>query len=255
MAYYARPTVAYPTIAVMSPTAFQHQITDLVAHLLRCREHCDDIVANRRISREHGNLDNLRAGLKTCSNSIWFEFNALRNVLGSRIELGDETARYAVSRNIRDLEASVEHRLRDIAARRNDGPPGFKDILRRVERIEEKVKTAMMDLGSRFGAVAPASTAVIQIRPNPKVKPSKSKRVSFTEMDNLRHHLKDSWEETRVGSSILYVNCYDKTKTQWTRPSGYIKPLPKPAVVPLWQPQVQTMALVRRDPMIQYRIV
>jgi hypothetical protein len=246
----------------MSPTAFQHQITELVAHLLRCREHCDTILTNRRISREHGNLDNLRAGLKTCSNSIWFEFNALRNILGSRIDLGDETARHAVSRNTRDLEASVEYKLRDIAARRNNGPPGFKDILRTVERIEEKVKTAMIDLGSRFGAGTPSSTALlstamVRVRTAPKLKSAmkSSNRVSLTEVDNLRDHLKDSWEETRVGSSILYVNCYDRSKTQWTRPHGYIKPLPKPAVVPVWQPQVTTMALTRRDPMIQYRIV
>ena len=239
----------------MSPTAFQHQITDLVARLRRCREHCDAIAANRRISREHGNLDSLRAGLKTCSNSVWFEFNTLRDVLGPRMDLGDETARYAVSSNIRDLEASVEHKLRDIAARRNDGPPGFKDILRKLERIEEKVKTAMNDLSSRLGGIGPASTALMQLRPNPKIKSSKSKSVSFTEVDNLRDHLKDSWEEIRVGGSILYVNCYDKTKTQWTRPNGYIKRLPKPSIVPVWKPQVQTVALARRDPMIQYRIV
>jgi hypothetical protein len=263
-------TYYYPTItAAMSPTAFQHRVTELVAHLLRCREHCDAIAANRHISREHGNLDNLRAALKTCSNGVWFEFHALRNVLGSRMDLGDETARHALSHNIRDLEASVESRLRDIALRRVDGPAGFKDMLRRVERIEEKVKTAMIDLGGRLGhgaralflAPVPAAATrmpAILVPSLPKRRATtktKTKKVAFQEVDTLRHHLKESWEETLVGNRVLYVNCYDKKKTTLVRPNGYIKPLPKPPVVPVFGPSLQTMALARTDPWIQYRIV
>lgn len=248
----------------MSPTAFQHQITDLVSHLLRCRELCDSIVANRHIGREHVNLDNVRAALKTCSNSVWFEFNALKNLLGSRMELGDETARYSLSYNIRDLHSGVESRLRDIALRRIDGPPGFKDILRKVERIEEKVKTVMIDLARRLGAPIPApirlpveqSLSILAPLPARQISTRTKKVVSFVE-EKPRNHLMDCWEERNVGDRILYVNCYDETKMQWTRPSGYIKRLPIPVVVrraspPVWR---QPPPPVRRDPAVQYRIV
>jgi hypothetical protein len=261
----------YPAAAAMSPAAFQHRVTDFVAHLLRCREHCDAINANRYISREHGRLENLRAALKTASNSVWFEFNALRNVLGSRMDLGDETARHALSHNTRDLEVIVESRLRDVALRRIDGPAGFKDMIKKVERIEEKVKTAMIDLGGRLGhgssralVAFAAPSALVSSRPAVIVVPSRPKRrattkpkkVKFVEVDSSsRHHLKDSWEETLVGNTVLYVNCYDRTKTTWVRPDGYIKPLPKPAVFAAWGPSVPTMALTRRDPRIQYRII
>jgi hypothetical protein len=261
LAYYVNPTFSYYPTAVMSPTAFRHKVTDLVAHLLRCREYCDAVVANRHISREHSNLDNLRAALKTCSNGVWFEFNALRNVLGSRMDLGDESARYWLSYNIRDLEWHVELRLRDIALRRNDGPAGFKDILRKVERIEEKVKTIMIDLGRRLGtptlafAPAPVVTSSILLPRSPRRRETKSKRVSFTAVDTLRHHLKDSWEEELVGNRVLYVNCYDRTKTQWERPNGFIKPLSRSVGVPVWAPSGSTMALARRDPLIEYRIL
>lgn len=255
----------------MSPAAFHHRVTDFVAHLLRCREYCDAIHANRFISGEHGRLENLRAALKTASNSVWFEFNALCNVLGSRMDLGDETARHALSHNTRDLEVIVELRLRDIALRRLDGPAGFKDMMKRVERIEEKVKTAMIDLGGRLGhgssralvpfaaptAVMPSRPAAILVPAVPKRKvTTRAKKVKFVEVDNSsRNHLKDSWEETLVGNTVLYVNCFDRTKTTWVRPNGYIKPLPKPAVSSVWGPSVPTMALTGRDPRIQYRIL
>jgi hypothetical protein len=251
----------------MSSAAFHHRVTELVSNLLQCREHCDDIAVNRRISHEHGNLDNLRAALKTSANSVWFEFHALRNVLGSRMDLGDEAARHTLSHNIRDLEGSVGSRLRDIALRRLDGPARFKDMLKKVERIEERVKTAMIDLAERLGgyavrapplaiapAPAPAAAPVLQRPRRRATTTTKTKKVAFQEVDTLRHHLKDSWDETLVGNMVLYVNCHDRTKMTWVKPNGYIKPLPKPAVVPVWGPSVATTALARRDPWVQYRI-
>lgn len=250
----------------MSPSAFEHQVSDLVSHLLTCREHCDRILANRRISREHGNLDNLRAVLKTCSNSVWFEFNALRNLFGSRMDRGDETARHSLRRNMRELQFDVEERLYDIASRRVDGPAGFKDMFKRVERIEERVKTAMVDLGQRLSA-GPAYSAPkpILIPIPPKVKKVKVPRgekidgaiVSVNEVGKLRGHMMNSWEETLIGNTVLYVNCYDRRKTQWVRPDGYIKPLPPTAVpvrAPVWQQPLLGRELVIRNPLDPYRI-
>lgn len=259
----------------MSSNAFRNQITDLVGHLLRCRQVCDTIAANRRISSEHGNLDNLRAGIKTCSNAVWFEFTALRNVVGSRMDLGDETARHDLGRNIRDLESDVEDRLRDIAARRSRGPPAFKDILRKVERIEEKVKTAMVDLGQRIRSppavkktpvamkttflVPPLSQRTAKAKPKSILKKVDRAVTPPKEMDKLRDHLMHSWEERIVGNTIVYVNCYDETMTQWVKPDGYIKPLSKPVAIPVrapvWEQSLPTTALVRRPPMSGYRIV
>jgi hypothetical protein len=269
----------------MSPTAFQHLVTDLVAHLHKCRQLCDRIYSNRHISRENGNLENLRAGLKTCSNSIWFEFNALRNIVGSRLDLGDDTARHSLKRNISDLESHVEARLRDIEHRRNEGPPSFRDILRRVERIEEKAKTVLIDLGRRLeckpaGKPAHKPAVLIPI-PHHKTKSPKPKKiegaiVSVKERDNLRWHLMNSWEERLVGGMILYVNCQDETRTQWSKPEGFIKPLPRhvhpvmaqpriapplmapPLAPPVWQqPAVVRQPvrdLVRMDPLSPYRL-
>jgi hypothetical protein len=274
LALYAQPV--YPSSTPgMSSSAFHSQITDLVGHLLRCRQVCDTIAANRRISREHGHLDNLRAGLKTCSNSVWFEFTALRNVVGSRMDLGDETARHDLGRCLRELESDVEARLRDIAARRASGPPAFKDILRKVERIEERIKTAMVDLGQRIRSPpvvkkAPVVTKTTFLVPAVPHRPVKAKPKSILkkadramaspkEVDKLRDHLMHSWEERLVGNTIVYVNCYDETKTRWVKPDGYIKPLSKPVAIPvrapLWEQSVPNMALVRRHPMSGYRIV
>lgn len=263
-------TYYYPSTTVaMSPAAFQHRVTDFMAILRRCREDCDAIVAFRHISHEHGNLDNLRAALNTSSSSVWFEFNSLRNLLGSRMDLGDETARHAMSSHIRDLEASVQTRLRNIALRVIVGPAGFKDLLKKVERIGEKVKTTLIDLGVRLNRGArspplplPAPVRIVRsptpVAPaRPARKPStKPKKVAFADDDNLRHHLKNSWEEIMVGNAILYVNCYDRTKTSWTRPNGFIKPLARrPAPTPVWAPVVPQMPLPRRTPPIQFRIL
>jgi hypothetical protein len=136
----------------MSPTAFKQQVNQLISHLTRCYELCDNIIANRRISERHEHLNNLRAGLKAACSAIQIEFNTLRKVLGSRMDLGDDPARHALNRNIRELEIDIEARLYDIASRRTDGLPGFRDMLRRVQGIEDGSKDIIEDLGERLRA-------------------------------------------------------------------------------------------------------
>jgi hypothetical protein len=43
----------------------------------------------------------------------------------------------------------------------------------------------------------------------------------------LLKHMKNSWVEKLVGGDILYINKFDSSKTQWDKPAGYIKPVPR----------------------------
>jgi hypothetical protein len=49
--------------------------------------------------------------------------------------------------------------------------------------------------------------------------------VSWKDLDTLLNHMKNSRVEKRTSGEILYVNKFYAAKTQWERPTGYIKHL------------------------------
>ncbi|KAF4630476.1 hypothetical protein G7Y89_g7661 [Cudoniella acicularis] len=235
----------------MSPSAFKQQVTQLISELTRCFELCDAIRANRRLGSTHEALDSLQYGLKESAHGIQLEFNALRKVIGSRMDLGDETARNSMNRAIREVQTSIQARLFDIAYRKRDREthdpelPGFRDLLRKVERIEDTASDTLEDLGQRFESEK-QEAAKPKPQPQPKKEAPKPKPktdeaiISLKELDYLINHMKNSWVEKSVAGKSLYVNVFDDKKTQWEKPEGFIKALPrqpKPARTPTWEQQ------------------
>lgn len=223
----------------MSPTAFKQHMSQLISDLTRCDELCYSILENRRTGQKHESLDRLQKGLKLSANTISIEFTSLRKVFGSRMDLGDDTARRAIKANIREIELDIEKRLSDIANRRDDGLPGFRDMLRRVERIEDDVADTLEALGQRLEKQAEKKSEKKPEVPKPTPKPKKQDEIviNLKELAKYTDHMKNSWAETVVAGKILYVNCWDEKKNQWERPDGYIKAIPKsskPPRVPTW---------------------
>jgi len=226
-----------PTI---SPTAFKQHMNQLLSDFTRCHELCDSILQNRRTGSKHESLDRLQDGLRSSAHVINIEFAALRKIFGSRMDLGDEVARQAIKANIREIEFDIVKKLADIASRRNEGLPGFRDMLRHVERIEDSVADTLAALGQRLER--PAEKKVEKKSEIPKPAPMKKKHddvvISIKELEKYTDLMKNSWMETVVTGKILYVNCWDEKRNQWERPSGFIKELPKPPKVrrvPSWE--------------------
>jgi len=217
----------------MSPTAFKLHVTHLVSVLKRCDELCEAIFTTRRIGSKHESLDRLQIGLKSSNQAIQIEFAALRKVFGSRFDLGDDISREALKSNIRATE-EIERRLVDIASRRNDGLPGFRDMLRTIQRIEDSVTDNLAALGQRLERPVPApKPAEKKPEKKPEKKEEKKPRksteiaVSIKEWDRYIEHLKNSWSESLVSGRILYVNAFDESKNTWDMPrGGFIKTLP-----------------------------
>lgn len=159
------------------------------------------------------------------------------------MDLGDDIARYAIKANIREIELDIEKRLSDIANRRNDGLPGFRDMLRHVERIEDSVADTLQSLGQRLERPVEKKPEKKPEIPKPKTpKPKKQDEIiiNLRELEKYTDHMKNSWAETLVAGQVLYVNCWDEKKSQWERPDGFIKTLPKiskPPRVPSWDEQ------------------
>lgn len=227
-------------------------MSQLFSDFTRCYELCDNIFETRRIGKKHESLDRLQQGLKSSANKISIQFKSLRRVFGSRMDLGDEVGRRAIKANIRDIELNVEKKLIDIANRREDGLPGFRDMLRRVERIGEDVSENLEMLAQRLEKPAekpaekkpekkPEKKAEKKPEvPKPATTPKKQDEVvmNLKELQKYTDHMKNSWEETMYDGHILYVNCWDQKKNQWSRPDGFIKALPRssrPSRVPTWE--------------------
>jgi len=241
----------------MSPTAFKQHVTQLLSDLQRCTELCTIILQNRRVGNKHESLDRLQTGLIAASKSITIEFNALRAVFGSRFDTGDDICRHAVKGAIRSVELDVEGKLEDIASKRNDGLPGFRDMLRKIQMMEQNVLDNFESFAQRLERPAPQpTTKVPESKPKPKQpEPKKPKSdevvMQLKEFEKYIDHMKNSWTETLVAGKILYVNAWDEKKLNtWERPSsGFIKTLPKPAPRPVYeQPQTQP----RRRPTSDY---
>jgi len=228
----------------MSPTAFKQQVAQLVSEITRCFELCDAIRTNRRLGSTHEALDQLQVALKTSANDIQIEYGTLRNVIGSRMELGDEAARTTLTKAIREVQSNIQPRLNDIAYRRRDSRdpevPGFGELSRKLAKVDGGVLEALESLGRRLAEPKPEipkPTAPKQPQ-KPKLKTDEA-IVSLKELEVLMAHMKNSWIETAVTGKILYVNAFDDKKSQWETPKGFIKALPhapKPTTHrPIWE--------------------
>jgi len=238
----------------MSSTALKQHITQLVSDLTRCYELCDAILENRRTGNKHESLDRLQAGFSSSANAISIQFKTLRKLIGSRMDLGDDIARRAIKANIKELELGIEQRLDDIASRRTDGLPGFRDMLRSVQRIEESVSDTLETLSQRLQKPVEKKPAEKKAEPKPEKKKTEEKKkpddiiISEKKFEKYTDHMKNSWAETIVAGKILYVNQWDEKKNQWEKPvGGFIKSLPTPARAPQ-TPTVEVPEVPRRRP-------
>lgn len=221
----------------MSPTAFKQHVTQLLSDLQRCIEFTHLILENRRVGSKHEALDNLRDDLKNTATTVTLEYNTLRKIFGSRMDLGDEISRHALKSAIRSIEYDVQSKLSDIANRRNDGLPGFRDMSRHVKLIEQNVSDVLESFAQRLERPVVVEPIV---KPSPKptpkpasipVKPKKADDVviQLKELERYTEHMKNCWAETIVTGKILYVNQYDERKNTWEKPiGGFIKTLPVP---------------------------
>jgi len=242
--------MAPPTI---SPTALKQHMSQLFSDLIRCHELCQTIRATRRLKSTHEALDALQDGLKTAASSLDTKFSTLRTVFGSRMDFGDEVSRYAIKSAIRETEIDLARKLSDVANRRNEGLPGFRDMLRQVKRIEDDVSDTLKALGRKLERPEPVPVKKPEIKKpevkKPEVKkPEPPKRkpdevtINLKELQKLTEHIKNSWKETLVAEEILYVNCWDEREQQWERPNGFIKKLPKqpkPIRKPSWDESIR----------------
>jgi hypothetical protein len=228
----------------MSSTAFRQQVAQLLSDLTRCDELCDAIQNNRRLGSTHESFDRLQDSLKSSAGEIQLQFNLLRKVIGSKMDQGDEKARSAMEISVRDTQMEIRAKLFDIAYKRRSGRdspelPGFRDLLRRWRLIEREVTDTLQNLGQRLEE---KKTDDKKEKKDKKKTTTKTYSVKSTvedeeheendevtirlkDLDTLLNHMKNSWVEKWVAGEILYVNKFDSAKTQWERPSGYIKEL------------------------------
>jgi hypothetical protein len=240
----------------MSPTPFKQQITQLLSELNRCHELCMAIRQNRKLGPTTDALDNLQSTLASDASSIQTSFVTLRKLLGSHMDLGDDSSRNALNRSIREVQSEIEPKLADIAYKRREKGetevPGFRELTRKWKKIEESVDSTLEALGQRIEeskSTPPPKQHKTEPKPEKKSqqKPIQHKTdevvISLKELDHLLEHMKNSWVEKSVAGKVLYVNCFDDKRSQWEKPEGFIRPLPvkttKPTRVPTWEQQEQ----------------
>ncbi|CAG8959993.1 hypothetical protein HYFRA_00012711 [Hymenoscyphus fraxineus] len=242
----------------MSPTALKQQITHLISELTTCYELCATIPSTRKLGSTHTSFDGLYTSLPLTIQTISAKSATLRKVIGSRMDLGDETSRNVFTRAIRDVQTDIQPRLRNIAhplpRDRRSGEqqvPGFKDILRQITAMEFDVCDALESLSLRLQASrstpVPTSTSVPPYtsapykantsqpvnEPNPQTPRTRKPRdgdevlVNIKELTQLLEHLKASWVEYSSEGRKYYVNAFDKTTT-WERPEGgFVQSMPR----------------------------
>lgn len=257
---YTNFSLPKPTIT-MASTAFRQQITQLLSDLTRCYELCDAIKHNRRLGSTHESFDRLQDGIQSSASEIQLQFNLLRKVIGSKMDQGDEKARSAMDISVRDTQMEVRAKLFDIAYKRRDGRdspelPGFRDLLRRWRMIEREVTDTLQNLGQRLEEKKTKkddekeekkdrkdrkkkySTKTYSVKSTTDKNDSSDEdeadddeneavTIRLKDLDTLINHMKNSWVEKWAAGEILYVNKFDTSKTQWERPTGYIKHLPR----------------------------
>ena len=158
------------------------------------------------------------------------------------MDQGDEKARSAMETIIRDTQMEVRAKLFDIAYKRRDGRdspelPGFRDLLRRWRMIEREFTDTLQSLGQRLEEKkadnkkdkkkTTAKTYSVKSTADTHEEHDEHEVVTIRlkDLDTLLNHMKNSWVEKWVAGEILYVNKFDTAKTQWERPTGYIKQL------------------------------
>lgn len=223
----------------MSPTALKQQVTQLRSELTSCLELCTTILSTRRLGSTHVSFDALYSALPLTIQTITTKSHTLRKLLGSRMDLGDETSRNIINRAIRDVQTDIEPRLQNIAhpprRDRSSGEPqvpGFKEILRKVSGVEWEVCNALESLSERLQAEK--SKPVQAPAPEPKTKKSRDGDevlVNIKELAQLLDHLKASWVEYSSEGRKYYVNVFDKTTT-WERPEGAFIQSSQPSSAP-----------------------
>lgn len=232
---YSLPSASSTTIASI---AFRQQVIQLLSDLTRCYELTDAILTNRRLGSTHDSFDRLQDGLKASASEIQLWFNLLRRVIGSKMDQGDEKARSAMDISVRDTQMVVRAQLFDIAYKRRDKrepaeAPGFKDLLRRCRVIEREVTDILQNLGQRLEEksddkkITTTKTYAVKSTVDNFEEHNGDEEVAIRlkDLDTLLNHMKNSWVEKRVAGEILYINKFDAAKTQWERPTGYIKQL------------------------------
>jgi hypothetical protein len=239
---YSLPT---PVSTMSSSTAFRQQVTQLLSDLTRCYELCDAILTNRRLGSTHESFDRLQDGLKVSASEIQLQFNLLRKVIGSKMDQGDDKARSAMETSVRDMQMEIRAKLCDIAYKRRDGRdspelPGFRELLRRWRMIEREVADTLQGLGQRLEEKKAekksddkkkTTTKSYEVKSTADIyeeqEATEEVTIRLQDLDILLKHMKNSWVEKWVGGDILYINKFDSAKTQWEKPTGYIKQLPR----------------------------
>jgi len=222
--------------AATAPTAFKQQIITLITELHACDTIISDIRTNRRLGTTE-RLDRLEASLSASQHTINQSFTSWRRVIGSRMDTGDEIARSAIDCATRDLQSTVQRKLRDVATNRVRSKheleiPGFGELRRRWIAIETSIIMAIDALGERFQSTPPRPQPHYQAPPPPAPAPPAMRPhetiISIAELTTLREHMKNSWVERSLGArQSCFVNVYDENEVRWERPAeGYIKFLP-----------------------------
>lgn len=225
-----------------SPTAFKQQISDLVAELRVCNTLIESIRINRRLGTTE-KLDRLQSALFKSQRTIELNFASWRRIIGSRMEFGDDIARAALDRATRDLQSTVQKKLRDVATNRvrekhEKETPGFSELWRRWNAIESAVIAAIDTCGERFECAPPQNhPAPISAPQRPQPQPQEPPRptlkpdeviISMKDLAELKMHMRDSWVERSLsGRGTCFVNVFDENDVRWERPDGFVKMLPR----------------------------
>lgn len=161
------------------------------------------------------------------------------------MDQGDDKARSAMETSVRDMQMEIRAKLFDIAYKRRDGRdspelPGFRELLRRWRMIEREVADTLQGLGQRLEEKKAekksddkkkTTTKSYEVKSTADIyeeqEATEEVTIRLQDLDILLKHMKNSWVEKWVGGDILYINKFDSAKTQWEKPTGYIKQLPR----------------------------
>lgn len=130
-----------------------------------------------------------------------------------------------MSRHIQDLQSRIKPRLREISQpsgtrqKHEKELPGFKDLLRQWKTIYQDVSLTILSLSRRIETTSPdpfpsprspTSRTSIPRTPTPPRRAEEVTTISFTELDRLLEHMRNSWEEIIEGDRLVYVNAFDR---------------------------------------------
>ncbi|KUJ12223.1 uncharacterized protein LY89DRAFT_224927 [Mollisia scopiformis] len=230
----------------MSPTAFKQQLLQLIAEIEECHDLCQKIRRTRSLGSTHESIDLFQKDILPSALKIEDAYRAEVASVGSRMDLGDETARSQLNRSIRDLQLTVSTRLAEIASpRRHDHvqveSPGFKKLRERWWKIIRDVLDILSELGRRLSsmkAIPPGLSPEEFARradirnyvsvPDRKVAPRSDEMiVKNKDLEKLMSHMKNSWVEIEEQGLPAWQNAFDAAKIVFHKPSGFIQPLSK----------------------------